>query len=81
VGGRDFFVFGPGSGLDAIFDVEPSRDRIDVSGYGIERFGQLELAGNGTPAVEVSFDAANGVQVQDLASAPLGLGAGDFIFA
>lgn len=79
-GGRDVFVLGPNSGYDLIGDFESGKDRIDVSGYEIDGFDQLDIFDNGTTAVTVWFDDRSDVLVQTIGQDPLVLKPADFIF-
>lgn len=40
--GRDTFVFNEGSGHDRIYFFQNGKDKLDVSGYGIEDFSEIE---------------------------------------
>lgn len=57
--GNDTFVFGPGGGVDTVFDFTNGVDLIDVSGYGYNSF-----VNNIAPRI----DTVNGSAVIDFAS-------------
>jgi len=74
-------VFGPDSGVDNIFDFGFGAGRIDVSQWGFTDLADLTIVANGTASVEVRFDAANYVTVNQHAGLGLTLTVDDFVFA
>jgi Ca2+-binding RTX toxin-like protein len=78
-GGRDSFLFGPGSGVDAIRDFTPGMDRILLQGLGFPDFAAVMAATRdaGGGAI-IDFSPTDAVQLTGVAKAALS--AGDFAF-
>ncbi|SLN68107.1 Hemolysin, chromosomal [Aquimixticola soesokkakensis] len=76
--GADIFVFGEYSNLDTLTDFSNGEDRLDVSGWGITGFGDLDIAQVDSDAV-ITFQSGDAVTVQDLNAALLD--ETDFLFA
>lgn len=79
--GADAFVFQTvDNAVNHVTDFENGVDQLDVCGWGVTSFNQLDITANGDGSVTVAYDAAdvsftlNGASVSQL-------DAGDFIFA
>jgi glycerophosphoryl diester phosphodiesterase len=75
--GADRFVFATGSGHDWIGDFDVSADMIDLSGYDIAGFEDLELVSRGSRTV-VQLDEENSIALSGIRAGTLS--ADDFIF-
>jgi glycerophosphoryl diester phosphodiesterase len=75
--GADRFVFATGSGNDWIGDFDVSADVIDLSGYDIAGFGDLEMVSRGSRTV-VQLDENNSIALAGVQAGTLD--ADNFIF-
>jgi hypothetical protein len=56
------FEFSPPNGNDEIMDFNPSRDHIDLQGFGFNSFSQLDIQQTANGAL-ISFDASDSILV------------------
>jgi len=78
-GGRDSFLFGPGSGVDAIRDFLPGTDRILLQGLPFPDFASVMAATrDASGGAIIDFSPTDAVQLTGIAKAALT--AGDFAF-
>lgn len=81
--GDDHFVFKTGDGLDTVTDFtagDSSGDLIDLHGYGVASFAELQafMTQSGADTL-IAFDAQNHILLQNVTLAQLN--AGDFLFS
>jgi serralysin len=77
--GADSFVFGPGSGVDAVRDFAPGQDRILLQGLGLGSFEAVMAATrDAAGGAIIDFSPVDAVQLTGVAKAALL--AGDFVF-
>jgi hypothetical protein len=77
--GVDHFVFTAGDGQDEILDFTPGTDVIDLHGYGITSFAQLQALMVDGGGVHIVFDPRNTIHLDNVSASQLH--AGDFVFS
>lgn len=78
--GSDTFVFGEGSGHDTIMFFENGKDKIDLSGYGIESFDEIAHAISGG-FFQTTLDLGEDASIKLFGTWGHQLDESDFIFA
>jgi Ca2+-binding RTX toxin-like protein len=77
--GRDLFVFGPGSGVDAIRDFTPGEDRVLLQGLGLSGFAAVMAAmRDAAGGAIIDFSPTDAVQLTGVTKASMG--SADFVF-
>ena len=78
--GSDLFVFGPHSGMDEIRGFEPGIDRVQLSGFPLTSFGDLQAALETSPE-GVTLQLGDGSSLSFAHIGATNLNADDFVWA
>lgn len=78
--GSDRFVFATGSGVDEVVDFTRGADKIDLAGYGITGFSQLQgMISQSDSDALINLGGGNTITLDDIVASQLT--ASDFVFA